>query len=151
MNCGTGSIDTVSYCIECSSDTISFSKVHNIKQVFLLIVCIDTIVILFQMSPLFVPYYYHNNRISEKIDQLWINIHLYACSFQTNSYIINQQFVVYLFIAIDLLSIFNQYPSSCSPFSSEFSCVIVLVMDLFNDEWLKGGNASRSNADIYLL
>ena len=103
------------------------------------------------MSPLFVPYYYHNNRISEKIDQLWINIHLYACSFQTNSYIINQQFVVYLFIAIDLLSIFNQYPSSCSPFSSEFSCVIVLVMDLFNDEWLKGGNASRSNADIYLL
>jgi hypothetical protein len=56
---------------------------------------------------------------------------------------------VYLFIAIDLLSIFIQYPSSCSPRS--FHVLIVLAMALFNDEWLKGGKASRSNADIYLL
>ena len=73
-------------------------------------------VILFQMSQLLVTTSINHSQISKKIDQLWINIHLYACSFQTNSYIINQKFVVYLFIAIDLLSICNQYPSSCSPF-----------------------------------
>ena len=142
----------VSYCIECSSDTISFSKVHNRKQVLFI----------------YSLYWYNSNLISNvsiirclllstivesarkltNYGSIFISmlvpskqIHILLIS---NSSCIYSSLLTYFQFLISILLLVLRFLRS-------FLVLIVLVVDLFNDEWLKGGKASRSNADIYLL